>query len=50
MLEPLSNGPYRIITKLSDINYDIVRYYYHTGKNSEIVHVDVSKFRPYSFP
>ena len=42
------NGPYTIIKKLSEVNYEIDRPNYHTGANSEIVHV--SKLRHYYSP
>lgn len=42
------SGPYTIIKKYSDVNYEIDRPNLHTGQNSEIVHA--SRLRPYYPP
>lgn len=42
------SGPYRVVRKLSDVNYEIDKHNSYTGLNTEVVHI--SKLRPYNSP
>lgn len=47
-LSPAFSGPYKVLKKITDVNYEINKRNTHTKENTEIVHV--SKLRQYYAP